>query len=82
MDLVEDPKKVIARLPKPIITPSEYYERHGYVNYVVFPTGTAIFDGQLYIYYGAADDEIAVASLNLSELLTELKKNPHEDNIK
>ncbi|MXO06668.1 pesticidal protein Cry7Aa [Flavobacterium sp. HBTb2-11-1] len=79
---LEDPSKVIARLPKPIITPSEYYERHGYVNYVVFPTGTAIFDDQLYIYYGAADDKIAVASLNLNELLTELKMNSHENNIK
>lgn len=79
---LENPAKVIARLPKPIITPAEYYERHGYVNYVVFPTGTALFDGQLYIYYGAADDKIAVASLNLNELLTELKQNPHEDDIK
>lgn len=79
---LENPQKVLARLPKPIITPSEYYERHGYVNYVVFPTGTAIFDDQLYIYYGAADDKIAVASLNLNDLLTELKKNPNENAIK
>lgn len=79
---LENPQKVLARLPKPIITPSEYYERHGYVSYVVFPTGTAIFDDQLYIYYGAADDKIAVASLNLNDLLTELKKNPNENAIK
>lgn len=49
---------------------------------MVFLTRTAFFDGQLYIYYGAADDKIAVASLNLNELLTELKKNSHENNIK
>ena len=79
---LNDPSKVIARLKKPLITPSEHYERHGYVNYVVFPTGTAIFDDQLYIYYGAADDKIAAASLNLNDLLTELKQNPHEDDIK
>lgn len=79
---LENPQKVLARLPKPIITPAEYYERHGYVNYVVFPTGTAIFDDQLYIYYGAADDKIAVASLNLNDLLTELKQNPNENDIK
>ena len=70
---------MVSRLKKPIITPSEYYERHGYVNYVVFPTGTAIFKDQLYIYYGAADDKIAVASLNLNDLLNELKNNPHEN---
>jgi predicted GH43/DUF377 family glycosyl hydrolase len=79
---LENPQKVLARLPKPIITPTEYYERHGYVNYVVFPTGTALFDEQLYIYYGAADDKIAVASLNLNDLLTELKQNPNENDIK
>ncbi|SHM34567.1 glycoside hydrolase family 130 protein [Flavobacterium saccharophilum] len=79
---LENPQKVIGRLTKPIITPAEYYERHGYVNYVVFPTGTAIFDDLLYIYYGAADDKIAVASLNLNDLLTELKQNPHENDIK
>jgi predicted GH43/DUF377 family glycosyl hydrolase len=79
---LENPQKILARLPKPIITPTEYYERHGYVNYVVFPTGTAIFDDQLYIYYGAADDKIAVASLNLNDLLTELKQNPNENDIK
>lgn len=79
---LDDPSKVIGRLTNPIITPSEYYERHGYVNYVVFPTGTAIFNDQLYIYYGAADDKIAVASLNLNDLLNELKQNSHEDDIK
>nr|WP_294923279.1 pesticidal protein Cry7Aa [uncultured Flavobacterium sp.] len=76
---LNDPKKVIARLKKPLITPTEAYERHGYVNYVVFPTGTAIFDDQLYIYYGAGDDKIATASLNLNDLLNELKNNPHEN---
>lgn len=76
---LNDPKIVLSRLKKPIITPSEYYERHGYVNYVVFPTGTAIFEDRLYIYYGAADDKIAAASLSLNDLLNELKKNPHEN---
>ncbi|MDR7212356.1 pesticidal protein Cry7Aa [Flavobacterium piscis] len=76
---IDDPSKVLARLKKPLITPSEYYERHGYVNYVVFPTGTAVFDDRLYIYYGAADDKIAVASVNLNDLLKELKNNRHEN---
>ncbi|MBP4138671.1 glycoside hydrolase family 130 protein [Flavobacterium geliluteum] len=76
---LHNPLKVIARLAKPLISPSEYSERHGYVNYVVFPTGTSIFDDQLYIYYGAADDKISVASVNLNALLIELKNNPHEE---
>lgn len=52
------PVKAIARLPKPLIAPADYYERHGYVNYVVSSMGTAIFDDHLYIYYGAANDKI------------------------
>ena len=76
---IKNPSKVISRLKKPLISLSEYYERHGYVNYVFFPTGTAIFDERLYIYYGAADDKTAVTSLNLNDLLNELKNNPNED---
>ena len=71
LDLV-DPSKEIARLPYPLFKPDLKYELAGYVNNVVFPTGTAIFDGRLYIYYGAADKQIAAASVDLDELITEL----------
>ena len=69
---IENPKKEIARLPYPLFSPEEIWERNGYVNNVVFPTGTATFDDRLYIYYGAADDCIAVASVNLPDLISEL----------
>jgi beta-1,2-mannobiose phosphorylase / 1,2-beta-oligomannan phosphorylase len=71
---LEDPFKVVARLPYPLISPTEEYELSGTVNNVVFPTGTATFDNQLYIYYGAADKYIAVAKVGLNELLDELLK--------
>jgi beta-1,2-mannobiose phosphorylase / 1,2-beta-oligomannan phosphorylase len=73
LDLV-DPKKVIARLPDPLFTPDEEYEHHGQVSNVVFPTGTAIFKGRLFIYYGAADSYIAVASVGFKSLIKELLK--------
>ena len=69
---LNDPSKEIARLPYPLIEPEFSWELSGYVNNVVFPTGTSLFDGNLYIYYGAADKRIAVASVNLVELITEL----------
>ncbi|MBU1199812.1 MAG: winged helix-turn-helix domain-containing protein [Nanoarchaeota archaeon] len=68
----KDPCKVIGRLNNPLFSPEEEYEKLGDVNNVVFPTGTAIFKGRLYIYYGAADKRVAVASVNLNELLEEL----------
>ena len=79
MDL-ENPVKVIARLPYPLFTPEYNWEIHGDVNNVVFPTGAAVFGDTLYIYYGAADKRIACASLSLSALLTELLSYAEKDN--
>jgi beta-1,2-mannobiose phosphorylase / 1,2-beta-oligomannan phosphorylase len=69
---LNDPSRVIARLPGALIEPELDYELIGEVNNVVFPTGTALFDDTLYIYYGAADESIAVASIGISGLLNEL----------
>lgn len=71
---LEDPSKEISRLKYPLFSPELSYEKKGVVNNVVFPTGTALFDDQLHIYYGAGDEQIAVASVNFNTLLDELKK--------
>ena len=67
-----DPTKVIGHHHTPLFSPDKKYEIEGNIPNVVFPTGSAIFDGRLYIYYGAADTSIAVISMNLKELLKEL----------
>ena len=67
-----DPTRLIGRLEKPLFSPTLSYEKKGDIDNVVFPTGTAIFGDKLYIYYGAADKRIAVASVSLSKLLDEL----------
>lgn len=69
---LEDPQIEIARLPYPLLSPEADYELNGVVNKVCFPTGTAVFDGRLYIYYGAADQCVACASVLLDELVNEL----------
>jgi predicted GH43/DUF377 family glycosyl hydrolase len=69
---LDDPTKELARLPYFLFTPDQEWELKGYVNNVVFPTGTSIFGETLYIYYGAADEQIACASVCLPELLHEL----------
>lgn len=69
---IDNPMKEIARLPYALISPEYDWELYGDVNNVVFPTGTALFGDTLFIYYGAADTHIAVASLSLSALMTEL----------
>ncbi len=70
---LNSPCKELARLPYPLFTPEFEWEKHGYVSNVCFPTGTARFGDTLYIYYGAADEQIACASVSVTELLEELK---------
>lgn len=69
---LDNPHIEIARLPYPLFSPETHYELNGVVNKVCFPTGTAIFEGRLYIYYGAADKCIACVSVQLDELVQEL----------
>ena len=78
---IDDPRKEIARLPYPLFEPEHNWEQEGYINNVCFPTGTVIEDDELYIYYGAADEQIACASVSLQELLTELLQHTNETNI-
>jgi predicted GH43/DUF377 family glycosyl hydrolase len=69
---LQNPQKEIARLPYPLFKPEKEWELNGEVNNVCFPTGTALFEDTLYIYYGAADEQIACASVSISALLKEL----------
>lgn len=66
---LDNPHKVIGRLSYPLFSPEKSWEKSGLVNDVVFPSGTALFDNRLYIYYGCADTCIGVASLDIDELL-------------
>ena len=72
---LQDPQKEIARLPYPLFAPALDWELKGEVNNVCFPTGTALVEDTLYIYYGAADEQIATASVSLSALIKELLLN-------
>lgn len=69
---IDDPGKEIGRLPYPLFKPELDYELKGDVDNVCFPTGTVLIDDKLYIYYGAADELIACASVSLSGLIAEL----------
>lgn len=72
---IAEPQKEIARLPYVLFEPDLDWELEGVVNNVCFPTGTLLLNDTLYIYYGAADDKIACASVSLKSLLQELLLN-------
>lgn len=69
---LDNPLKELGRLPYALFKPELNWELKGEVNNVCFPTGTVVVEDTLYIYYGAADERIACASVSLSGLVTEL----------
>lgn len=66
----DDPSKVLFRWPEWVFGPTEPYEVHGDKPGIVFPTGSLIKDDTLYVYYGAADTCVALATANRNVLHT------------
>ena len=63
----EDPSRVIARTPEPLLAPETEDERSGIVPNVVFPTAIEEVDGRLFVFYGMADSKIGVALLERTD---------------
>ena len=66
---LENPEKIIARTKDPILEPEEECEISGIYSGCVFPTGNVIVDGTLYVYYGAADKYVCVATADIKEFV-------------
>jgi predicted GH43/DUF377 family glycosyl hydrolase len=64
----DDPTKVLYRHPEPIFVPTEPYEMKGPVGMVVFATGLIERQGLYYLYYGAADGVIGLATAPVEAL--------------
>ena len=64
--------QVVARTADPIFEPLEPYELEGEVKNVVFSCGHIVRGDVLYLYYGAADKVIGVATSSLSRILVAL----------
>ncbi len=71
---LDDPTRVLRRLPTWILAPVAEYERTGDVPNVVFPCGLThdTESDEVRLYYGAADSSICLATARLSELVAEL----------
>jgi len=69
---LNDPKKVLFRSKEPILQPEKKYELVGDTPNVVFPTGLVEKEGVLYLYYGAADKTVCLATASLQETLSSL----------
>ncbi len=67
---MDNPCRVIARSNIPIISPRENYERIGDLSNVVFSSGAILEEnGEIKIYYAAADNCLCVGTTKLSEIV-------------
>jgi predicted GH43/DUF377 family glycosyl hydrolase len=64
----DDPSKILARLPEPLISPNEM-EREGYVPNVVYTCGAIIHCNHLVIPYAMSDYATTFATIAVDELI-------------
>ena len=72
---LQNPEIILARSPAPVLEPEEHYENEGYKWGVVFVCGAVIRNGTLFVYYGASDKTLAVATASLPNFLNDLLGN-------
>jgi len=72
---LNNPSKIIGRVEQPLLKPEAPYEKQGNVINIVFPEGAIIDKKKLKVYYGAADNYCALASVSLDNLLTKYEIN-------
>jgi predicted GH43/DUF377 family glycosyl hydrolase len=69
----DDPARVLRTGRETILTPTEDFEREGFVANVVFPTAVVENGDRLLIYYGASDKYSAVAELDREAVMATLE---------
>lgn len=70
---LEDPSRVIARSPEPILSPTAEYERRGFLTNTVFTNGHVVEGDVLTVYYGACDSVVCGARFSIGEILASLR---------
>ena len=74
---LDNPTTVLLRSDHWLLSPEAEYERVGDVPNVVFPCGAIVLaNGELRMYYGAADTSVCVAMSTVDALLRSLKPIP------
>ena len=66
---LNDPSIILGRTRDFILEPEYTYEKEGFYNGCVFPTGNVIVGNTLYVYYGCADKYVGVATADVNELV-------------
>jgi len=74
----DDPRRVVARSPEPIMSPCMPYEQSGHYKLgkgCIFPCANVVIGDEVFIYYGAADSRCCVATVRFKDLLDHALKH-------
>jgi predicted GH43/DUF377 family glycosyl hydrolase len=71
----EQPWRVLGRSREWVFEPEAPYERTGDVPNVVFPCGAFLRDGEVWMYYGAGDTTVGLATARLDDLLETVERS-------
>ncbi|OHB77489.1 MAG: hypothetical protein A2W31_12160 [Planctomycetes bacterium RBG_16_64_10] len=70
----DEPHKLIARSRHSLFQAEHPYEKAGFVPNVVFPSGMLLRGDELWVYYGAADTSVCLATARLRDVLETLEE--------
>jgi len=78
---LQDPTKIIRRTDEWIFGPKAHYEREGDVDDVVFPCGWVKKKDKIFMYYGAADSRICLATADFHKVIQYILKCPQDNSL-
>lgn len=69
-----EPWKVLARSKKPLIVPEAPYETRGFFGNVIFSCGAVVDGEKIFVYYGAADENVSCFTMELADAFKNLEE--------
>ncbi|HEX5774631.1 MAG TPA: hypothetical protein VFY28_01565 [Candidatus Paceibacterota bacterium] len=70
----DDPERIIAQAPAPILTPDAHYVNRGKPG-VIYACGATVKNGMLQVYYGGGDKVVCTASAHLTSFVQALRNH-------
>lgn len=73
---LKSPRNLIAKAKEPILGPAKSYEKSGFVNNVIFPTGLVLDENgeDVLLFSGGADTVTTVKKISLKDIFKAMKK--------
>ena len=70
---LDKPERILYRARSPVIEADQWYEYEGFKPGIIYTCGAVVKDGELLVYYGAADKYVCIAKASLDLVLDVLK---------